>query len=91
MAGFRHGEFPMEPGLAAEAHVSDTLERTSIVASSIASLPQRRLLNEVAEELKARRRRQSAHVEAGEVRAAECCQESIEAMEQELQFLKGSQ
>ncbi len=79
----------MEPGMAAEQHVSDTLERTPVLPS-IASLAKRRVLNEVTEELKARRRRQSAHVEMGEVRAAECCQESIESLEQELQFLAGS-
>ncbi len=90
MSGFRHGEFPIDPGMVAEQHVAHTLERTPIVPSSIASLPKRRAINGVTEELKVRRRRLSAHVEAGEVRAAECCQESIEAMEQELQFLKGS-
>ena len=80
----------MEPGMAAEQHVSDTLERTPIVPD-ITSLHKRRVRNAVTEELKARRLRQSEHVEAGEIRAAECAQESIEALEQELQLLKGSE
>jgi hypothetical protein len=31
MAGFRHGQFPVEPGMAAEQHVSDTLARTPVL------------------------------------------------------------
>jgi rRNA maturation endonuclease Nob1 len=80
----------MEPGMAAEQHVSDTLERSGRFPLAVASLPKRRVRNAVAEELQARRLRQSEHVEAGEIRAAECAQESIEALEQELQLLKGS-
>jgi hypothetical protein len=52
-------------------------------------LTTRRAINAVAEELRLRRLRQSDHVAADQVRAAECCQESIEAIEQELQFLAG--
>jgi rRNA maturation endonuclease Nob1 len=54
------------------------------------SLAKRRAINEVSKELRIRRLRQGDHVEAGEIRAAECAQEAIESMENELQFLVGS-
>jgi len=85
---FQHGQPPMTPGMAAEEHVSKTLERVPVTQP--ASLAKRRVLNEVTEELKTRRLRQAAHVETGEVRAAQCAQESIEALEQELQLLRGA-
>jgi hypothetical protein len=78
----------MTPSEAAEDHLTRTLERTPVAPP--VSLAKRRVLNEVAEELKARRLRQGAHVEAGEIRAAECAQESIEALENKLQLLAGS-
>ncbi len=85
---FEAGRSPMTPGEAEQDHLTKTLEKVPVAPP--VSLVKRRVLNEVAAELKARRRRQGAHVEAGEVRAAECCQESIEALQQELQFLAGS-
>jgi hypothetical protein len=89
LMAFQNGRPPMTPAEAAEEHLTKTLERHPV--SPPADLSKRRAINEVTEELKARRRRQSAHVEAEEVRAAECAQGSIEALEQELQLLRGDQ
>jgi hypothetical protein len=76
MAGFRHGEFPMEPGMAAEQHVSDTLERTPIFPN-VASIPKRIAQKGLREEEKQLRERQGALSEMGEARAVACLEDAL--------------
>jgi hypothetical protein len=77
MAGFRHGEFPMEPGMAGERHISDLLEQTPIVPSSIASLPKRIAQKGLREEEKQLRERQGELSEMGEARAVACLEDAL--------------
>lgn len=67
----------MEPGMSAEQHLSDTLERTPIVPPSVASLPKRKAQKGLREEEKRLRERQGELSEMGEARAVACIEDAL--------------
>jgi hypothetical protein len=76
MSGFRHGEFPMEPGMAAEQHITDTLERHPILpqVSSLKAFTARKELRKSEKRL---RELQGELSEMGEARAVGCLEDAL--------------